>query len=137
MKIGKILLAAVAAWFFGAVLGGLTCGWLFNWVYKLEPTNVWKPMAGPPGLAFQIGEFLINVILVVVYVLLRKGIPGKNRLTKGLVFGLCVWAVGTLPGMFSTYAFMTVASGVVIYWTIVGLVATPIKGLIIAAVYGE
>jgi hypothetical protein len=137
MKIGKILIAAVAVSVFNAVLGALTCGSLFNWVYKLEPVNVWKPMEGPPGLAFQIGELLLNIILVVVYVLLRKGIPGKNRLSKGLVFGLCVWAVGMLPGMFSTYAFMTVATGVVIYWTILGLVATPIKGLIIAAIYGE
>jgi hypothetical protein len=65
----------------------------------------------------NIGDFLLNAIFVVVYALLRNGIPGKNRLTKGLVFGLCVWAVGMLPGMFSTYSFMTVATGVVIYWT--------------------
>jgi hypothetical protein len=137
MKIGKILIVALAVSLFGAIFAGLTCGWLFNWVYKLEPTNVWKPMGGPPGLAFQIGGFLLNIILVVVYALLRKGIPGKNKLSKGLVFGLCVWAVGILPGMFSTYSFMTVATGVVIYWTILGLVEMPIKGLIIAAIYGE
>jgi membrane protein insertase Oxa1/YidC/SpoIIIJ len=46
-------------------------------------------------------------------------------------------AVGMLPGMFSIYSFMTVAAGVVIYWTILGLVEMPIKGLIIAAIYGE
>ena len=137
MKIRNILIAELAVSLFGAVFGGVTCGWLFNWVYKLEPTNVWKPMGGPPGLAFQIGGFLLNIILAVVYALLRKGIPGKNKLSKGLVFGLCVWAVGILPGMFSTYSFMTVATGVVIYWTILGLVEMPIKGLIIAAIYGE
>lgn len=137
MKIGKILIAAVALSLFGMIFGGVTCGWLFNWVYKLEPVNVWKPMDGPPGLAFQIGGFLLNVVLVVVYALLRKGIPGKNKLTKGIVFGLCIWAVGMLPGMFSTYSFMTVATGVVIYWTILGLIEMPIKGLIIAAIYGE
>jgi membrane protein insertase Oxa1/YidC/SpoIIIJ len=42
-----------------------------------------------------------------------------------------------LPGMFSTYSFMTVATGVVIYWTLLGLVEMPIKGLIISAIYGE
>ena len=137
MKIGKILIAAVLLSVFGAIFGAVTCGGLFNWVYKLEPTNVWKPMDGPPGLAFQIGGFLLNIILVGVYALLRKGIPGKNKLAKGIVFGLCVWAVGILPGMFSTYSFMTVATGVVIYWTILGLVEMTIKGLIIAAIYGE
>jgi hypothetical protein len=137
MKIGKILIAALAVSIFSAVAGGVTCGWLFNWVYKLEPTNVWKPMNGPPGLAFYIVSLLLNLVFVVVYALLRKGIPGKSRLAKGLVFGLCVWAVGMLPGMFSTYAFMTVATGVVIYWTVLGLVETPLRGLIIAAIYGE
>jgi hypothetical protein len=137
MKIGKILVAAAAVSVFGAIFAGFTCGWLFNWVYKLEPTNVWKPMNGPPGLAFQIGGFLLNIVLAVVYALLRKGIPGRNKLTKGLIFGLCVWAVGMLPGMFSTYSFMTVATGVIIYWTILGLVETPLRGLIIAAIYGE
>jgi len=137
MNMGKILIAAVVVSLFNAIFSGITCGWLFNWVYKLEPTNVWKPMVGPPGLGLYIGEFLLNIILVIVYALLLKGIPGKNKLTKGLVFGVCVWAVGMLPGMFSTYYFMTVATGVVVYWTILGLVATPIKGLIIAAIYGE
>ena len=137
MKIGKILIAAAAISVFGTIFAGVTCGWLFNWVYKLEPTNVWKPMDGPPGLLFHIGSFLFNVILAVVYALLRKGIPGENRLTKGLIFGLCAWAVGVLPGMFSIYHFMTVATGVVIYWTILGLIETSIKGLIIAAIYAE
>lgn len=137
MKIGKIVIAALALSIFGAIFGGVTCGWLFNWVYKLEPTNIWRPMDGPPGLALYIGGFVLNIIFTVVYLLLRKGIPGKNNLAKGLVFGLCVWAVGMLPGMFSTYYFMTIATGVVIYWTIIGLVEMPIRGLIIAAIYGE
>ena len=42
-----------------------------------------------------------------------------------------------LPGMFSTYFFMTVATGAVIYWTILGLIELPLKGLIIAVIYGE
>ncbi|MDD5135903.1 MAG: hypothetical protein PHX20_02430 [Candidatus Omnitrophica bacterium] len=137
MKIGKMLITAVALSLFGAVFAGLTCGWLFNWVYKLEPTNVWKPMQGPPGMEFHVGAFLLNIVLVVVYVLLRKGLPGNNRLAKGFVFGLCVWAVGILPGMFATYYFMTVAAGVVVYWTVLGLVEAPLKGLIIAAIYGD
>ncbi len=137
MKIGKLLLAAIALSIFGLIIGAVTCGGVFNWVYKLEPTNVWKSMDAPPGLEYLAGGFILNIILAVVYALLRKGIPGKNRLVKGLVFGLCVWAVGMLPGMFATYYFMTVASTVVVYWTILGLIEYPIMGLIIAAIYGE
>jgi len=137
MKIVRILIAALAVSVFSAIFAGVTCGGLFNWVYKLEPTNVWKAMEGPPGLVFYTGSFALNLVLVVVYALLNKGIPGKNKFIKGIIFGLCVWAVGTLPGMLSTYSFMTVATGVVIYWTILGLVEVPLKGLIIAFIYGE
>jgi hypothetical protein len=137
MKIGRIFIAAVVISLFRAISAGITCGWLFNWVYKLEPTNVWKPMEGPPGLGFHAGGFLLNVVFAFVYALLHKGIPGKNKFVKGLVFGLCVWTVGVLPGMFATYAFMTVATTVVIYWTILGLIESPLEGMIIAAIYGE
>jgi hypothetical protein len=137
MKIGKILIAAIALSIFGVIFGTATCGGVFNWVYKLEPTNVWKPMDGPPGVDHLIVGFILNIVLAAVYALFRKGIPGKNRLVKGFVFGLCVWAVGMLPGMFATYYFMTVATAVIVYWTILSLVEYPIMGLIIAAIYGE
>ncbi|MFC1514891.1 hypothetical protein ACFL5X_03220 [Candidatus Omnitrophota bacterium] len=137
MKIGKVLVAAVAVTVFDTVVGILTCGGVFNWVYKLEPTNVWKSIDGPPGAMMYIGSLILNILLVTVYVFIRKGIPGRTRIAKGIVFGLCVWVVGTLPGMFATYYFMTVATTVVVYWTILALIQTPLKGLIIAAMYGD
>ena len=137
MKLVRILLATVAVTIFNAVVGALMCGWLFNWVYKIEPINVWKPMDGPPGVSVMVGSFVLGLILVVVYAMLNKGIPGSNRLLKGLIFGLCVWAVGILPGMFATFSFMTVAPTVLIYWTVLFLIVTPLKGLIIAAIYGK
>jgi len=137
MKVIKVLFAGVVVEIFSAIVGFVTCGWLFNWVYKLPPTDVWKPMEGPPGLEVYIGGLILSIILALIYAIVQKGIPGKNKIAKGIVFGLCVWAVGTLPGMFATWAFMTVAETVIIYWTILALVVTPIKGIIIAAIYGE
>jgi len=136
MKIGKIIIAAVVVTIFNVIVGAVTCGGIFNWVYKLEPISVWKPMAAP-GIAYYIGTILLNFIFVLAYAVLHKGIPGKNKLAKGLVFGLCVWGIGVLPGMFATYIFMTVAPAVIIYWTIMALVQDPLKGLITAAIYGE
>ena len=40
-----------------------------------------------------------------------------------------------MPGMYATYAFMNVATAWIIYMTINGLIFTPIKGMIIAAIY--
>ncbi len=137
MNVKKLIAAGFAATIFNIVFAALTCGWLFSWVYTLEPTNVWKPMEGSPGAGFLVASFLLTVVLAYVYALINKGIPGKNKYAKGLVFGLCVWAVGMLPGMLATYTFMTVAPTVVVYWTIAALIEAPLKGLIIAAVYGE
>jgi hypothetical protein len=89
MKIGKLLIAAIALSIFGIIFSAVTCGGVFNWVYKLEPTNVWKSMDAPPGLEYLAGGFILNIILAAVYALFRKGLPGRNSLVKGLVFGLC------------------------------------------------
>jgi hypothetical protein len=136
MNIKRMIIATIAITLFDAVIGAVTCGGIFNWVYKLEPVNVWKPMDAP-GATYFIGAIILNFIFVLVYASLCKGIPWKNKLVKGLLFGLCVWAVGMLPGMFSTYIFMTVSPTVVIYWTLSGLVQVPLKGLITSSIYGQ
>lgn len=136
MNYWRIFIAGVVVTVFEAAVGMITCGWLFKWVYEIEPTNIWRVMDAPP-VAYYSGVMALNIVLALVYALLVKGIPGKNKLTKGLVFGLCVWAVGALPAMLATYMFMTVGLTIVIYWTITGLVFTPLMGLIIAAIYGE
>ncbi len=137
MKTGRILIAAAAVTIFNTIVNMITCGGMFRWVYSIEPTNVWKPTEGAPGLLFYAGDFILSMIIVFVYAVINKGIPGNNRYIKGLAYGLGVWAVGTLPGMFATYLFMTVATTVVAYWTVMGLLQTPLNGLIIATIYGE
>ena len=134
MRIGRILIAAIAAAVFSSVVSFVTCGWLLNWVYRLEPVNVWKPMEGPPGPMLYIGGLVLSLVFILVYAVFSKGIPGKFRPVKGFVFGLCVWAVGIVPGMFSLYSFTNIATTVIIYWTILGLVRTPLQGIIVALI---
>ena len=78
---------------------------------------------------------ILNIILVTIYAALKGGIPGSNKFARGIIFGFFVWALGTLPGMFATYMFMNVATTVIIYWTVLALILTPIKGLVIASMY--
>jgi len=139
MKLARIAAAGVLVTLFDAVVGMVTCGWVFNWVYHLEPTSVWKAgtLDAPPGALYFVGSILLSVILAFVYAVLRSGLPGQNKLARGLVFGLCVWAVGMLPGMFALHYFTSIATTVILYWTLIGLVQSPLRGLIIAAVYGE
>lgn len=137
MNIKKIILATIVVVVFNFLVGMATCGSTFSWVYKLEPTNVWKPFESISPLAMIGGLVFIDAIFVCIYALINKGIPGQNRFVKGLIYGIIVWLVGLVPGMISTYLYMTVATTVVIYWTIWGLIVSPLKGLITAAIYGE
>lgn len=138
MKIGRICVAGVAAFLFSSITGFLTCGWLFNRVYQIEPTNVWRSMQSIEDLPLLLfGSLILGLLFALVYDLLGKGVPGKSRTVKGLVFGLCVWAVGILPGMFSTFVFMNVATTVVVYWTLLGLIQTPLQGIIVALIVDD
>lgn len=132
----RILLAGAAATLFSIIFGAVTCGGVFNWVYTIEPTNVWKPLENDvPGIDYMLGLLLLTIVMAYIYALINKGIPGKNRYLKGLAFGVGVWAVGILPGMLATYSFMTVAPTVVIYWVLIELVKLPLVGLIISSIY--
>lgn len=137
MKISKVLIATIVVSVFNFIVGALTCGGVFSWVYKVEPTNVWKPMTNAI-FPYMIAEILIvNLLFVIVYALIQKGVPGKNKFTKGLIYGLLVWSVGMVPGMLTTALYMTVSKVVVLYWTIWGVIVTPLKGIIISAIYGD
>lgn len=137
MNIKKLILAILVVFVFNFLVGMFTCGGVFSWVYKLEPINVWKPMTSVSFPIMIAGMFLVDALFVWVYALINKGIPGQNKYVKGLVYGVLVLLVGLIPGMISTYTYMTIATTVVVYWTIWGLIVSPIKGLIASTIYGE
>jgi len=134
MKKSKILLAAISITIVNIFIGAITCGGLFNWVYQIEPTNVWKSMAEISFPLMLITTFITDLIFVYVYTLIKNSIPTQNNYTKGIIYGLIVCGIGLIPGMISTYLYMTVASGVVIYWTISGIIVNPINGIIAAII---
>lgn len=133
----RLVLAALAMSAFDIIFGMITCGWLFSWVYRLEPAYVWRKMEGGPGLFFMAGMLVLHFVLAVVYSYLHVGIPYQTLALKGLFFGLCLWGVSTLPMVLSTYTFMNVANGVLIYWTFSLLIQKVVKALILAFIYGR
>ncbi len=141
INVGKLVTAAIVITIVGMVIGFLACGWLFNWIYGIEPTNVWKygPNQAPSGKDITIsfiGELILSLILVFVYAVLYKGISYEGW-KKGVKFGFLVWLVSILPGMFATYMWMNVAMAYVVYMTIMGLIVLLVKGAIIGAIYKE
>lgn len=136
MKLGKVIIAGFTAAVLSIIIGMLTCGGAFSWVYQLEPTNVWKPMNEIIMPLYMGGMVLINIIFAFVYALLSRAIEG-SKIKKGAIFGLCVFAVGMIPGMFATYMFMTVAPTVIIYWLVWDVIVLPLKSVVIAAIYED
>lgn len=131
MSLTRKILAAVVVTIVNAGYGMLTCGWLFSWIYKLQPAYVWIP-EGAMNTKFLIllnlGNLAFTFIFVVIFTNLYDSIYGKCGFCKGLAFGVMVWLVGMLPGMFATYMFMTINQAVPVYWAISGLVSLLISG---------
>ncbi|MBU2578618.1 DUF1761 domain-containing protein [Patescibacteria group bacterium] len=133
----NVLLPALVITIIGTVFGFLTCGWLFKWIYAIEPISAWKygldvaPSVKAMAVNF-VGEFILSMILVCVFMKLYDGIPYSGW-KKGVKFGFLVWLVSALPGMFAIYMWMNVAVEWIAYMTIMGLVVLLIKGAVIGA----
>ena len=128
----KKLLATVAVFVFKLIAGTTLCGGIFRGVYSLAPIDVWSPVLHTKRLF--VGLFLASVLFVLVYKLVSRAFEGMGVVQRGLLYGLCIWAAGIVPGMIATYTFMTVNITVVIYWTILSLVLTPIQGVIVSLI---
>jgi hypothetical protein len=139
MNAKRILISGVVIWIVSSIFGFLTCGWLFNWVYQLPP-NIWLAPTTimSPGnmIGAHINGIIRGLLFALVFAILFKGIPGKG-VNKGMIYGVLVWLVGSLPGIASMPFYMTIATTVVVYWIILQLVMGVIEGAIVGAIYKE
>jgi len=137
LKTKKLFLPAVLIWICGTTFMWLTCGWLFTWIYKIEPL-IWVEPEVMMSASNFIGSSLIGLVLsfffVLVYGSLYKGIPGKG-VKKGMTFGFLVSLIASLGALTMPF-YMTVATTVVIYWAIQGIILnTFIKGALVGWLY--
>ena len=135
----KILISGIAIWIVSTVLGFMTCGWLFNWVYQLPPI-IWKNPATIMTTGSMIGTNIIGLVSAMifasVYALLYKGIPGKG-IKKGMNYGLIAWFLGALSGLPSMPFYMTISTTVIVYWIVQALVMNLINGAIVGKIYKD
>ncbi len=140
MRFGRIVIATIVLTILNGLYAWLTCGWLFKWVYSLEPISVWVTEASMTGSFFfcvYLGNLVLLFLFVLIFNVLYGCIPGACRACKGAMYGLLVWLLGGLPGMFMIHMFMTVNKTVVVYWLISGLVWLLISGVIVGMICGE
>jgi len=137
MKTGKIITAGITAYLFDIITGMICSGVIFNRVYKIEATTTWQLSECVPPALFFVGALILSMVLALVYALLKNAIPGKNKYTKGLTFGLLIWSAGILPSMLAVLSFMAVEPLAITYWIFLSLVQAPLKCVIISSTYGE
>ena len=87
-----------------------------------------------PSKRLFVGLFVASLLFVAVYKVVSRAFEGMGTIKKGLLYGLCIWAAGIVPGMIATYIFMTVNTTVVIYWTLSMLVLVPVQGVIVSII---
>ena len=136
MNAKKILLSGIIVWIISTAFGWLTCGWLFNWVYQIPPTNIWvTPEKMMDNLLWiNLIGFVTAIIFIGVYAYFYKSLPGEG-VSKGMRYGFIVWLVGALSVTAIMPFYATIATTVIVYWIINALVIKLINGAVVGAVY--
>jgi uncharacterized membrane protein YagU involved in acid resistance len=141
INLKRVLLAGIAINFISFLVGGGSY-LIFGWVFKLEPTSVWKwtPAMGLNIPVSWLSLFLMNIVLAIVFAwvfaVLYKGIPGEG-VRKGLMFGLFAWLIGVVPSMVTLYLMTHIAPVALLYFTAQGLFEWLVYGTVISAIYKE
>lgn len=139
MNIKRFLVSGIVIWMVNSVIGCLTCGKYFNWVYQLPP-NIWKKPCEIMFIENMTGAYLFSLFgalaFVLVFVILYKGIPGRG-VGKGISYGFLMWFVGALIGIGSMTFYMKISIVVISYWIVLALVMSLIDGIIAGAIYKE
>ena len=137
MKAKKIIISGIVLWIVNTIFIWLTCGWLFTWVYEIEPI-IWLTPEVMMSTSNMIWSNIIAlgaaILFTLVYAILYKGIPNKG-VKKGLTYGFLFWLVGPLTGIIGMPFYMTISTTVVIYWLIQLFIISLVKGAIVGAIY--
>ncbi|MBU1132633.1 hypothetical protein KKC32_05325 [Patescibacteria group bacterium] len=136
----KFPLAAVIFAIIAQVIHSL--GAILGMKYYLMPEyfNVWSklmmPNAGPPPSSFylySLGFGLIGALLLAwVYIIVEKAIPGKTAVKKGLMFGLLLIMIASIPGTLSMLILINLPAGLVFFWFVEGALIYLLGGMVFA-----
>lgn len=132
----KVILPGLAA---GLAVLCLSLG--FNFFFNLlfpalsaEYLNqsIFRPWSDPMMQLFFLHPFIMGLALAFVWDRTKNAINGKNALERGFYFGGFIFLVATIPGMFVTFSSFQVSPGLVLSWTLSGLLQVITGSLILA-----
>ena len=94
------------------------------------------PTAGPPPMSFTFYSlgfgFVGWVLFTGGYLLVRKSIPGKTLIKKGLAYGLFIFLVGAIPGYLAMILLINLPLTLVVLWMFESLVINLVSGIVVA-----
>jgi len=89
-------------------------------------SKVMMPAAGPPPMTFFAFSIAFNFIAGLIFAGVYERI---KSLLKGIQFGLALFLVSTVPGMFSTYLTINLPAMLIASWAVQGLVIFLLMGI--------
>ena len=94
-------------------------------------TALFRPWSDPLMFLIFIHPFVVGFALAWAWSKVKETFHGSVG-SRGAKFGLSYWIVATIPGMLISYSSFQVSFGMVLAWTISGLISAVIAGLIFA-----
>lgn len=93
---------------------------------------LFRPWSDPLMSLYFLHPFLLGFILAWVWNKVKTLFVSGSVWRKGFRFGLSVWVVSSVPGMFISYSSFQVSLAMTISWLVSGLVSTIVAGWIFA-----
>jgi len=95
-----------------------------------QNTAIIRPWSDPLMMAFFLQPFILGIAFAWVWNMTKGLIKDKNPWRKGAIFGLSVWAITGIPGMYATYTTFQVPLLMVLSWLLGGLLQAIVAGWI-------
>ncbi|HAR62953.1 MAG: hypothetical protein DKM50_04010 [Candidatus Margulisiibacteriota bacterium] len=126
----RIIIAGIPAGFFLALIGAITESSSLAVFMSNIALNAKDWMV---SVLFY--NFMVGLILVLIYNAIHKGLEGNNPVTKGLFFGIIIWMIQTLPNVISSFLHNPQVVDFIKLELTTGFVAYPLVGIIIAVTF--
>jgi len=97
-------------------------------------SKLMMPTAGPPGVEFYVASFVFTLVAGLIFAGVYSRVKASIRdkgIRKGLRFGFGIFLISVIPGMFSLYLLINLPAGLIVSWTVSGLVTSLLGGIVI------
>ena len=144
IRIGRLIISAIIFTIVSELIhwGGamLGMGYYMNPAYAKVWSKLMMPAAGPPPPSFMayslLFAFISALLFVLVFQIVRRGVPGSGPAMRGLMYGFLVFLIAAIPGMLSMRLLINLPVGLLWMWTAEYFIIYLLNGFIIGAING-